>query len=302
TYNQPIGTWSDDTSLTLCLMETLVEEGTPDDLMKKFVLYQTEGYLTPYGKMFDIGIATQQSISRFLAGTPASQCGGKTEMDNGNGSLMRISPIIANLLSEINVDKRCQEVKKWSEITHAHPRSLLGCNIYMDILFSLSDNCTPKQSLEYLHDNLSKMEIPYDSEAKYYKRILDLSIIDAPRNTIQSSGYIVDTLEAAIWCLCNTDNYKDAVLTAVNLGGDTDIIGFVTGTLAGMYYKMDGIPAEWIDQLANKEMLLTHIDNFIQYYVNKDLLEKFGTLDPLDFETSKNHQIMLEERRNKTYK
>ena len=271
TYQHPIGTWSDDTSLTLCLMETLVENGTPDDLMNKFVRYQNEGYLTPYGKMFDIGIATQQAISRFLSGVPASQCGGNHEKNNGNGALMRISPLMATLNGELDVRIRHQEVKKWAEITHAHPRSHVGCYIYMDILFSLSSGGTFQSALKDLHKHLSNIPKEYTAELKHYQRVLGCSLIDAPRESIQSTGYIVDTLEAAIWCLLHTNNYQDAVLAAVNLGGDTDTIAFITGTLAGMYYKIDGIPTEWIDQLVDYYSLSARIDQFIQYYVDQNL-------------------------------
>ena len=92
TYNQPPGTWSDDTSLTLCLMENLIEEKDETELMKKFAAYR-EGYWTPYGSMFDIGRATDDAIERFKRGVPIEQCGGATEFDNGNGALMRISPL-----------------------------------------------------------------------------------------------------------------------------------------------------------------------------------------------------------------
>ncbi|MBM7702106.1 ADP-ribosylglycohydrolase family protein [Metabacillus iocasae] len=267
TYNQPEGTWSDDTSLTMCLIETIIEGKDERGLMEKFEKYWSEGYWTPYGEMFDIGIATSDAISRYKKGLPESEWGGKGEYDNGNGALMRIAPLAFTLWDELDFNKRREEVERVAHVTHCHPRSTLGCIIYMEYLLRLFSNNKPLDAYERAI-NICKRHLTgtiYEQEFAAYSRIMDLSLPTLERDNIQSTGYVVSSLEASIWCFLNTDNYKDAVLAAVNLGGDTDTIGFITGTIAGMYYKMDGIPKEWMDQLARKDDLLDACKRFFHY-------------------------------------
>ena len=137
TYNQPPGTWSDDTSLTLCLMENIIEEGNTKTLMEKFASYQDRGYKTPYGKMFDIGRTTIEAIARFKDGSLPENCGGYSEYDNGNGAIMRIAPVAFLLYNEFDFVKKAEVIKKHTEITHAHPRSIVGSIIYIELLLRL---------------------------------------------------------------------------------------------------------------------------------------------------------------------
>lgn len=266
TYNMPPGTWSDDTSLTMCLMENLLAEKDENDLMNRFVAYQDKGYWTPYGEMFDIGIATANAISRFKQGLPAVQCGGNTEYDNGNGALMRIAPLVFTLLQEPSFQLRKKEIERIAHVTHAHPRSTLGTIIYVEFLINLYEKHTPLDSLKMaLHTCQEELarEHQYMNECKAYERIFNLSLLEADRDSIRSDGYVVHSLEAALWCFFTHNSYEDAVLEAVNLGSDTDTIAFITGTLAGIYYGMDNIPEKWVNTLASKDKLI-------------DLCERFG--------------------------
>lgn len=269
TYNQPPGTWSDDTSLTLCLMENLIEEKDETELMKKFAAYR-EGYWTPYGSMFDIGRATDDAIERFKRGVPIEQCGGASEFDNGNGALMRISPLAFMLWNESNFSKRQAEIERWAFITHRHPRSTLGCIIYIEFLINLFDHSPKeayKQAVHSCVENLRGTE--YENEFSAYKRILNDDIASVKREDIMSDGYVVHSLEAALWCFLNSKRYSDAVLEAVNLGEDTDTIAFITGTMAGMYDQMESIPEEWITALARKEDILDLSERFTQFCFEK---------------------------------
>ena len=130
TYNQKPGTWSDDTSMTFCLMQNIIEKGTPEDLMFKFVNYAENGYMTPYGEMFDIGRTTIDSIKRFKMGIPAEECGGNTEYDNGNGALMRIAPLSLLFYMNPNFLERVEMSKCYTELTHRHPRSITGSILF----------------------------------------------------------------------------------------------------------------------------------------------------------------------------
>lgn len=267
TYNQPPGTWSDDTSLTMCLIENILDKKDEFDLMQKFVAYHDNGYWTPYGEMFDIGRTTVEAIHKFKEGIPANQCGGTSEYDNGNGALMRISPLVFTLWDEFDFQKRVKEIERICYVTHRHPRSTLGCIIYVEFLINLFHSNPPLKAYEMTinqcEDLLKNNE--YAKEFAYFERILDKSIIESNRNAITSDGYTVHSLEAAFWCFFNHDNYVDSVLAAVNLGGDTDTIALLTGTMAGMYYKIESIPEEWINQLARKDDVLNTCKRFLTY-------------------------------------
>lgn len=255
TYNQPEGTWSDDTSLTLCLVENIIEKGNIKTLMEKFIQYEENGYKTPFGKIFDIGLATSNSIWKFKNGVDPNECGGITENDNGNGAIMRISPVTFLLVNEHNFKKRIELIKEYTEITHAHPRAIVGSIIYIELLLGLYNGSsierTIKRILKLFENNFDESHI-FRQELKYYSRIFNKDFRNVRRNEIKSTGYIVDTLEASIWCLLTTRNFKEAVLKAVNLGDDTDTVGTITGSLAGMYYGAGAIPEKWLAKVVKK--------------------------------------------------
>ncbi|AIK40050.1 ADP-ribosylglycohydrolase family protein [Bacillus pseudomycoides] len=281
TYNQPPGTWSDDTSLTLCLIENIMEEGTTESLLEKFVQYQDEGYYTPFGKMFDIGNATAEAIRRFKEGTSPDKCGGDSEYDNGNGAIMRISPLVFLLHNEFDFVKKTEVIKKYTEITHAHPRSIVGSIIYIELLLRLYHNNSLEKSikeiLELFNENFNVNHL-YRKELKRYMRIFSKDFFNIPEKEILSGGYVVQTLEAAIWCLGNSATFKEAVLKAVNLGEDTDTVAAITGALAGMYYKMDNIPEEWLKKIARKKDIDELIGEFYKYCIEKAIMEEYGSL------------------------
>ena len=153
------------------------------------------------------------------------ECGLDNKMAQGNGGLMRILPLAF-------IDCTDEDIRNVCGLTHAHSTPKQLCVNYVNIA-----------------RRLIKGERILDAVEGFAR--LD----GARRDIIKSTGYVVDTLEAAIWCLLNTDNYKDCVLTAVNLGSDTDTVAAVAGGLAGIVYGFDSIPKEWIDKLANKELI-----------------------------------------------
>jgi ADP-ribosylglycohydrolase len=266
TYNQPKGTWSDDTSLTLCLMENLIEGGDEAALMKKFSEYLRHGYWTPYGDCFDIGGTTARAIAQFEQGTPANQCGQKGSRDNGNGALMRIAPVVFLNINDEDFNSRTAKVEKYSALTHAHPRSVLGCVFYVELLRQLyiGRAMRPAFDMAVMLCTQNLRGTKYEAEFPNYERIFSGEILNLQEDAIKSGGYVVDTLEAALWCFMGNCTFKDTVLAAVNLGGDTDTTAIVAGSLAGMYCEAGDIPNEWINSLAR----IDAIKNLCQKYAD----------------------------------
>lgn len=257
TYNQPPGTWSDDSSLTFCLAESLCNGFDLRDIADKFVKWMYEGYWTPWGEAFDIGGTTQIAISRLRKGVDPLEAGPKDERSNGNGSLMRILPLIF-YAEKMDKEKQFEITHQVSRITHGHIRSQMACGIYVQLGINLFNGDTPEVSYEKMKDTVLKYysKEPYIDELRHFSRILASDISKLPIDSIKSSGYVVDSLEACLWCFLNNDSYRDTVITAVNLGGDTDTIGALAGGLAGIYYGYEGIPKEWIQKIAKVDEII----------------------------------------------
>ncbi len=238
THNQPIGTWSDDSSMTLATVESIGRLGkiNPRDIMENFVRWYYNGEFTPYGEVFDIGNATANAIEKYINSADITNCGGKGKLENGNGALMRILP-----LAFVPWATK-QDVEDVAHLTHAHEISTKACLYYESIARGIrTENVVLYKGVEH---------------SKEFSRTLH--IWDFPRDKIKSTGYVVDTLEAALWCFFNTYSYRDCVLTAVNLGDDTDTVAAVAGGLAGTLYGVGGemgIPEEWIAQIARKDWI-----------------------------------------------
>ena len=255
THNVPVGTFSDDGSLTFCLAEALTLDFDLNNIGQNFVNWYKNNYWTARGDVFDIGNTTQQAIFRLESGIRPDLAGGIDGNSNGNGSLMRILPLFFYLLDKKS-HERFEITKQVSSITHGHIRSVIACFYYLEFakqLFEKKDKFEIYEDLkkEMTDDLLLFSDTP--SEIEVYNRLLKGNIYELSEEKIHSSGYVVHTLEASIWCLLTTDNYKDAVLKAVNLGEDTDTTGAVTGGLAGLLYGADDIPKKWIDKLARRD-------------------------------------------------
>jgi ADP-ribosyl-[dinitrogen reductase] hydrolase len=255
THNKPPGTFSDDSSLTFCLAEAIASGFTLEATSRNFVSWRYDNYWTADNEVFDIGITTQRAIDRLVKGTPAQHAGDFEEESNGNGSLMRILPLLVYIKDKPTAE-RYDLIKQVSSITHGHVRSVIACFYYLEFALAILNgeekfdiyNRLQKDVAEYLRSiNMSR------DETSLFDRLLIDRIDMIPENQIRSSGYVVHTLEASIWCLLNTNNYKDAVLKAVNLGQDTDTTGAVTGGLAGLLYRHDSIPEHWLTQLARRD-------------------------------------------------
>nr|WP_230379973.1 ADP-ribosylglycohydrolase family protein [Kaistella gelatinilytica] len=255
TYNLPPGTFSDDSSLTFCLAEALTQEFDLKVIGQNFVKWVQENYWTARGNVFDIGIATREAINRLAKNERPDLAGGSEVSSNGNGSLMRILPLLFYIIDK-PVDERYQITKQVSSITHGHIRSVIACFYYLEFarqLISQIDKFEIYKNLQReIPEFLTSISIN-QKEISFFDRLLSEDIFELPEENILSTGYVIHTLEASIWCLLTTKNYKDATLKAVNLGEDTDTTAGVTGGLAGLLYGFQNIPENWIQQLARKE-------------------------------------------------
>ena len=265
-HHQPKGTWSDDSSLAFCLAESLIENPQIDteDIGKRFCRWFKEGYLTPHGRVFDIGMATTFAIRRLLNGYPAIMAGGSDEDSNGNGSLMRILPL-SFVLKNKNLTERFEITDCVSSITHAHVRSVIACFYYIEFALQLLEGKEKFEIYKALQptilDFLEQRDIR-ESEIKLFKPILKENIWERKEENIRSSGYVVNTLHASIWCLMTSETYEETVLKAVNLGDDTDTTGAVAGGLAGILYGFNKIPTQWVHELVKSNEIVDLSNRF----------------------------------------
>ncbi len=258
-YDQPKGTWSDDSSLTFCLAEALCEN--PFELRQvadNFMRWWREDYWTARGEVFDIGNTTQIALQNIQNGEDLAQCGCDDFYSNGNGALMRILPLVFYIKS-MSIDDRFLWTKRVARLTHGHSISILSCFYYVEFARQLIEG----RPLLEIYKNLQR-SIPLffrdkpalNNELDVLGRLLKEDIFLIHEKNVKSSGYVVHTLEASIWCLMTTENYADSVLKAVNLGEDTDTTGAVTGGLAGLFYGETAIPASWLTDLAQLDRIM----------------------------------------------
>ncbi|HIK04946.1 MAG TPA: ADP-ribosylglycohydrolase family protein [Trichormus sp. M33_DOE_039] len=263
TWNQPPGTWSDDSSLTFCLAESLCRGYSIDAIAHSFWRWYKAAYWTPRGEVFGIGESTYAVIMRLNQGVPPLEAGGTSEMSNGNGSLMRILPM-AYCHQNLAFPELITRVHQVSCITHAHVRSQMACGIYISIAVALLKGANPQGAYLQGLENIQKVYTAdeYLLEKPHFERVFSGEIAQLPITQINSDGYVIDTLEASLWCLLNSSTYAEAVLKAVNLGGHTDTTAAVTGGLAGIYYGVEGIPQQWFNQIARKQDIINLAHRF----------------------------------------
>lgn len=277
THWQEVGTWSDDTSMTLATMDSLCQGLDYENIMKRFKdwLFYNKEY-TPHGEVFDVGGVCGKAIKNYDMGFDVLECGIDGEYSNGNGSLMRILPAVLYVLKGGRaLDENVLEViHNVSRLTHSHPISLVGCGIYAFLVEELLNAELGADLCEVLQKGIDRAFFTYEygedaylaASLKQYRRMEKLSEFrQLEENEIQSTGFVVHTLEAAVWCLLTTNSFKECVLKAVNLGEDTDTVAAVAGSLAGYVYGQcgdDGIPQEWMKQLSRFEWLEGKVERF----------------------------------------
>lgn len=265
TYNMPKGTWSDDSSMTLATLDSIREKRAIDldDIMSRFVEWLYHGHYTPYGEAFDEGNTCVYAIFKYNKEHNVNTCGKTGEYANGNGALMRIMPVCLYgyekwKSGEISEEKAIQFVHEVSGLTHNHLRSKIACGIYYFLVEAiLEEDGKLVDRLQQGMDVALKFyqkDISNYAEIVYYERLFKLKeFVGCGADKVKSSGYVVDSFEAAVWSLITTNSMEEALLKAVNLGGDTDTIAAIAGGLAALYYGYENIPVNWLQAIVKRE-------------------------------------------------
>jgi ADP-ribosyl-[dinitrogen reductase] hydrolase len=233
------GEWTDDTSMALCLADSLIENGDLDetDLMHRFVRWWRNGANSATGWCFDIGFTTRAALSEFEKSGNAI-AGSRDPNTAGNGSLMRLAP--AAIRHHGDRMRAIDVARRQSVTTHAAPAAIDACTFFAGLLVDAISGAN-RQALLSPRRFEGHPEIAAIAAGKYFGK---------ERSEIASSGYVVDTLEAALWCVHYTTDFREAVLLAANLGDDADTVAAVTGQLAGAIWGEASIPEDWIAKLA----------------------------------------------------
>lgn len=249
------GEWTDDTSMALCLAESLVTKQGFDPIhqLETYVRWWRDGHLSVKGRCFDIGTTTAVALRRFAESMPRVPYPGSTAAHAaGNGSLMRLAP--APLAFASNPEKAIRMAADSSRTTHGTPECVDACRYFAGLLLAAVAGL-PKEAM---------LNNDYEPAVKYFlgeslagkvAEIAGGSFKGKTTPEIRGSGYVIHTLEAALWAFHATDSFREGVLKVVNLGEDADTTGAVYGQIAGAYYGEQGIPAEWRSKLAMRELI-----------------------------------------------
>ena len=246
-FNLPAGYFTDDTSMALCLAESLIEYPLLDrnDLLSRFSKWYREGVNSPTGRCFDIGTTTRSAIVNWeKAGSVLNNTG---PWDAGNGSIMRLAPAVIKYHDDR--DRAIATAIMQGETTHGSVEACDSCDLLARVLLTA-----------YVTDDKNAV-LNVDAQDGWADNVKNiLKTLDVSRDEVKSSGYVIHTLHAALWCFKNTDNFRDAILLATNLGEDADTVAAVTGQIAGAFYGMSGIPIMWLDKLYETGRFIELVD------------------------------------------
>jgi ADP-ribosylglycohydrolase len=250
------GEWTDDTSMALCLVESLVEcqEFDPADQMQRYVRWWRDGHLSSNGRCFDIGITVSEALSKFEK-TRDAYSGSTDPRKAGNGSLMRLAPV--PLFFADDPRAAIEHSAASSRTTHGAAEAVDACRYYAGLIVGAIEGRTKEELL-------SPMFSPV--QGLWEKEPLSPAIEEIAQSNFRtenppvisgSGGYVVPSLQIALWAFHHSDNFRDGALMAVNIGHDADTYGAIYGQLAGAYYGEFSIPSEWVASLAKRELLET---------------------------------------------
>lgn len=258
TYMKPEGTWSDDTSMTIATLDSLGPTIDYTDIMQRFVRWYTGAEYTADDHTFDIGGTTRRALDNYIQGRDYTKCGLSDYSSNGNGSLMRIATVVLYLeygqQSDLSLGNKLNCIHAVSSLTHGHVISQMACGIYALVLWEILRK--PEKESIYRGLKLAGDIYKDTPEIREFINILNYDISKSHIDCILSDGYVVNTLESALYCVLTTDSYEECVLKAVNMGEDTDTTAAVAGSLAGALYGYDSIPTDWIKTLKRSEYIV----------------------------------------------
>lgn len=275
THDQPPGTWSDDAALAFCAAESLLQGYDRLDMVQRFVRWMDETYWSAREEVFDIGVITERSLKQWReildtgdADRMEQWFTDEDEQQNGNGSLMRILPLLFHIKG-MPVGAQFELVRETSMLTHRHIRAAICCLLYLRVTENLWEgmdkSAAYRQARADVADHWESLGLPAD-ERPHLARLVDADITMLDRNNISGDGYVVSTLEAALWAFLHHENFEEAVLAAINLGHDTDTVGALVGSLVGLHLGEDALPPEWLAQLARVSDIRDLADRVATHY------------------------------------
>ena len=260
------GQWTDDTSMALCLAESLLTRSGFDarDQMGRYLNWWKWGYLSSTGTCFDIGATVLSALERFeSSGEPYS---GSLDPDTaGNGSLMRLAPVA--LFYAPNIDEVVRFSAKSSLTTHGAPEAVECCQLLGFVLARCLTGMPKHEVLDGSDLALTKPKVLELVAGRY---------LNKSRNEVRGSGYAVASLEAALWCFHTTSTFETAVLEAANLGDDADTTAAIVGQMAGAFYGVQGIPATWLENLHLRAEILKMAEGLYEIAQSRRTEQKLG--------------------------
>lgn len=253
------GEWTDDTSMALCLASSLLACDGFDaaDQMDRYLCWKETGYLSSNGRCFDVGLQVLTALGNYRAtGNPFS---GSTAPDSaGNGCIMRLAPVPMFFFGES--DQALHFSVESARTTHAASECLDACRLFAAMLLpALAGRSKEDILFAGLGLQFEEARVIELATGNYRNKDVD---------EIKSSGYVIHSLEAALWCFDRTSNFRSAILAAVNLGNDADTVAAICGQLAGAYYGVEGIPAAWLERLSMREHIEQLADGLLRAAVN----------------------------------
>ena len=261
-FNLDPGHWTDDTSMALCLAESLIECNgfDPKDQMDRYLKWVKDGYMSSTGYCFDIGQTCSRALANYrFTGDPFS--GPTHERSAGNGSLMRLVPIPLFYFND--PEKAIYFAGESSRTTHGAPEAIDACRYYCGLITGALQGVSKEDLLSPLYCPVPHM---WEKEAlaPRIEKMARGSYKQKELTEIVGSGYVVRSMEAALWAFYTTDRFRDGALLAVNLGNDADTTGAIYGQLAGAFYGLEGIPEEWINGVYARDMILSYAEKLFK--------------------------------------
>lgn len=249
------GEWTDDTSMALCLAETLIEKQGFDPVhqLQKYLQWYRQGHLSSTGRCFDIGGTVQQALRRF-EDTGEPFCGSIDPLSAGNGSIMRLAPV--PLFYAADFEDAIAKAKDSSRTTHGAATAVDACRYLAALIVGAINGISKEELLESRYSSISN----YWENNPLVEEIDEIatgSFKHRQPPEIKGTGYVVKSLEAALWAFYHSNSFAEGCLLAVNLGDDADTTGAVYGQLAGAFYGEEGIPKNWREKLAKHDLIVS---------------------------------------------
>lgn len=267
-FLMPPGAWSDDGSMTLATLDSIRQKKgiDYDDIMERFIDWNFDNQYTPTGKAYDQGMTCLEAIYDYYHKRDYKTCGKTGEDANGNGGLMRIMPVCLYVYEQykngtITMNEALGYVHQATALTHNHIRAKMASGIYFFMVKGILEE--EGTLLERLQKSMDEADAYYRKDISnltewiHYNRLFDLNeFANEQEENIKSTGYVVDSLEAAVWSLITTDSLEAALLKAVNLGDDADTVAAIAGGLAGLFYGYESAPEQWKKELIRENELV----------------------------------------------